>query len=248
MALFTDGNISNLADLEGYDSAVLDVAKTEAINLSTKLRLAETELGLQIEAFLLRKSTLRSRQRLDQVVATEALHRWHTLHTLALAYGDAFNSQFNDRYEGKWKEYVRLSKDAGELFFRGGVGMVSRPIPRAKPPVISLVAPGSTAPTTYIVQVAWRSAGGATGAASEEVAVVAQNGEQLEILAIDPPAGAAFYDVFAGFVAGETARQNPSPTPAGTAFTLLGVVDGPRPGAGQAPDFFLYLNRVLQRG
>jgi hypothetical protein len=249
MALFTDGRISNLADLEGYDSAILEVAKTESINLSTKLQLAETELGLQIESFLLRKATSRSpRQRLGQVVVTDALRRWHTLNTLALTYGDAFNSQLNDRYRGKWKEYQRLSRDAGDLLFQGGVGIVHQPIPRAKPPQIALVNPGSLTQTTHIIQVAWRSARAGSGAASEEVAVVAQNGEQLEILAIDPPPGAESFDVFAGFVEGETMRQNTAPIPAMTSFTLIGVIDGPRPGPGQSPDFFLYLDRVLQRG
>ena len=52
MALFTDGTISTLEELRGYESAVYDVASTERIDLSQKLVLAQQELGIELTSRL----------------------------------------------------------------------------------------------------------------------------------------------------------------------------------------------------
>ncbi|MGH9674783.1 MAG: hypothetical protein ACRD44_16515, partial [Bryobacteraceae bacterium] len=247
MALYTDGNISTLSDLQGHDSALLEVSNTEGIDLTSKLEIAEAEIGLEIEAVLLQRATIGiARTQLSQVVVTTGLRRWHTLHALALAYGDAYNSQFNDRYRGKWRRFARLAKSAADLFFQIGIGIVLQPIPRAKPPLVTLGAAGTAPAGTYLVQVAWRSAAGTVGAPSAEVVVIANNGEEVLVDAPDPPPTATAFDVFMAVMGTEATLQNAVPVPAGQVFALpdIGVVAGEPPSSGQAPDFHLYRNRI----
>ena len=45
------------------------------------------------------------RRRSRQVVVTPPLKLWHTFRTLEMVYGDAYNSQLNDRYAGKRDEF-----------------------------------------------------------------------------------------------------------------------------------------------
>ena len=45
MALFVDGPASTIDDLTDQDSGLLDVAETNGINVSTKLRLAQEEIA-----------------------------------------------------------------------------------------------------------------------------------------------------------------------------------------------------------
>src|SRR5574341_803432 len=106
--LFTDGTISTISDLLGYETAILDVASTEHIDLVTKLGLARQEIGLEVAAFLQQQEGVNAalpKPELKHIVVTDALGKWHVFHALALVYRDAYNSQLNDRYEGQWKEY-----------------------------------------------------------------------------------------------------------------------------------------------
>ena len=52
MSLFTDGFVSEVSDLVAYEADLPDVAAAEGIDLATKLRLAQTEVGAQLEAVL----------------------------------------------------------------------------------------------------------------------------------------------------------------------------------------------------
>ncbi len=56
MALFTDGTISTLEELRGYESAIYDVATTERIDLSQKLLLAKQELGIELTSRFFREN------------------------------------------------------------------------------------------------------------------------------------------------------------------------------------------------
>ena len=111
MALFTDGPISSARELQEHDALVLSVASSEGIDVAAKARLAQQELANELILFLVRRASLREypsnlrRSRgLEDVVVTNALRRWHSHKTLALVYGDAYNNQLNDRYQGKWNE------------------------------------------------------------------------------------------------------------------------------------------------
>src|ERR1051326_4705850 len=101
MALFTDGPVSGIDDLTAQDSQLLDVSQVENIDVTRKLILAQDELALELESLLKRlsyserSSSYEGRPKITMVVVTPALKMWHTFHTLALIYTDAYNSQLN---------------------------------------------------------------------------------------------------------------------------------------------------------
>ena len=85
MALFRDGLISSLEDLRVYETSLLDTASIEGVSLSNKLELAQQEIGNEILRFLIQQlepTESVTPAKLDQVVATDPLRRWHALRTL----------------------------------------------------------------------------------------------------------------------------------------------------------------------
>jgi len=255
MALFTDSYISSIAELQAYDSAILEVARIEGVDLSSKLSVADRELGLELQAFLLRHAQSGSGDRdgggygLQHVVVTSGLQQWHTLKTLALVYGDVYNNQLNDRYLGKWNQFVRIAKQASELLFQTGIGVVDNPLPRAIQPQLS-VAPSGPPANTHIVAVAWRNYRGETGASSLPKVHTTGDGESLIIKAVQPPRGAVAFDVYVGAAEPELGRQNAHPVQIGDSWTLEAqpLTEFDPPSAGQIPDRYLRLTRALQRG
>src|SRR4051794_7958865 len=164
MSLYTDGQIASLDDLRRYDSTVLDIAGTEGIDLEAKLEIAQREVGLEVTGFLLRNSIdLGVRRDLTKVIVTEPLLHTHAIHTLELAYRDAFSSQLNDRYAGKWKEYRDLSRHAFDLLFDIGVGITESPVPRGNTPITQYVEGGSNGDITYWFALAWIGPNGDRG-------------------------------------------------------------------------------------
>jgi HPt (histidine-containing phosphotransfer) domain-containing protein len=77
------------------------------------------------------------------------------------------------------------------------IGTVIDPVPQAAHPLLSLV-PGSLTPGNYFVQVAWRNANGEEGRPSEQTAIAVSSGNTLSVQAIDPPANAVTWNVYAG--------------------------------------------------
>lgn len=134
MALLTDGNPNNALALEVYESAILNVARVEMIDLEIKLTLATAELAEDVLDVLLDharafdpESTIRRSRGVSDVVVSPQMQRWHALHTLEIVYRDAFNDQLNDRYQAKFLEYRQLSKDAFAHTVRFGSGWLSLP-------------------------------------------------------------------------------------------------------------------------
>jgi hypothetical protein len=255
MALFTDSYISSIAELLAYDSSILEVARIENVDLSAKLLLSERDLSLELQAFLLRHAQSGSGHRdgggysLKHVVVTSGLQQWHTLTTLALVYGDVYNSQLNDRYLGKWNQFTRMAKQTSELLFQTGLGVVDNPLPRAHPPELSS-GPNGPPAATHIVTVAWRNHLGQNGAPSLPKVYTTTDGESLTVAAIQPPSEAVAFDVFVGASELELARQNPAPVVIGDTWTLSAqpFTSYDPPNSGQPPDRYLRLTRVLQRG
>src|SRR5579864_2372215 len=123
--LLTDGNPNDTDALTVYESAILNVAHTESIDLSVKLTLGTEEISEEVVDILLDHarafdplSTVRRRIGVSDVVVTAQMKRWHALHTLAIVYRDAFNNQLNDRYQVKFEEYRELERCAREHTIR----------------------------------------------------------------------------------------------------------------------------------
>ena len=224
MALFTDGTISTIDELMAYESALLDVARTERIDLTVKLLLARQEIGIELAMFLVERGggewsgIAWPALELKNIVVTAPLKKWHIFHTLALVYRDAYNSQLNDRYKGKWKEYYRLAKWASEALYRIGVGIVGDPLVQADKPALSSVA-GPLPGALYYAQAAWVNASGAEGNPSELVVLSTGSNTLLVAEAVDAPANAQYWDVYVGLTVGDVTLQNDTPLPVAQKWT-----------------------------
>lgn len=251
MALFTDGLIADLPDLRDYESAVLDVAGTEQIDLAAKLEIAQREIGIELTAFLVRKGVPLGPQReLSTVVVTEPLLHLHALQTLALVYRDAYNRQLNDRYLGKWKEYERLAERSLRKLLDVGVGITSSPVPRAPQPTLSHVAGGLLPSRTYHVSLAIAGFNGRTGAWSRTASIELPPGTRMSTL---PPATSGPSNglwIYAGQNESQLTRQNDVPLQPGTAW--VEPVSGLRTNLAALPvqmaDFYSANRRELLRG
>ncbi len=247
MALFTDGAVSGIEDLIAYESAMLDLATTEQIDLTVKLGLAQDELGIELEALLAGREGAPG---LANIVVTGPLRKWHVFHTLALIHRDAYHRQLNDRYLGKWKEYQRLAAWAREALRQTGLGMIYDPIPRAEKPQLSYVPAPAVAAATYYVRVAWRNAEGEEGSPSEMAILSVPAGNALMTTAVKAPACAVSWNVYVGFSALEQTLQNAAPLGVNQSWTepATGIRQGALPGGGQEPELTLRPGRTLLRG
>lgn len=250
MPLFTDGNISSLADLRGYESSILNLAGAEGIDLASKLALAQREIALELTSFLLKRGALGLQRELTNVIVTEPLLHAHTLGTLAMIYRDAFNSQLNDRYEGKWRQYTELSRRALKQLFEIGVGITATPVPKPQPPEASAMPGGNRPATTYFVRTACVGLTGTTGELSDLILVQANPGDLLRVKAAPLPPGAIGFVLYAGESEEVVARQNDAPLSDGSVWVS--------PAAGlrtdlpallvQGPDYYVSNRQQLLRG
>ncbi|MBI2686412.1 MAG: hypothetical protein HYX27_08855 [Acidobacteria bacterium] len=248
MALFVDGNPSQIFDLAIFESAIVEVAATEGIDLTAKLTIAAMELGLDLQRFLV--NTPGGQQfSLGHVAVTDGLRMWHTMLALAATYRDAHFQQLNDRHKAKWKEYERLARETGRAVLETGVGLVFRPLTKPVQPLLGQLA-GSQPARTYYVRVAWVDEKGTESSPSETAAITTQEGTALTVRAIGAPLSAQGWNVYVGLLDDQTQKQNNAPLALGTTWTLpsTGLVEGSAPGNGQTPEHYLRHIPVLQRG
>jgi hypothetical protein len=252
--LLTDGFPNDTESLRVYESGVLDVANMESIDLVVKLRLALDEISEDVLDILLSHSTdmvamLRRTKGVSDVVVSPQMKRWHALHTLEVFYRDAFNNQLNDRYQVKALEYQELSRAARQHTVRFGIGLVNNPIPRADGPHVTFTF-GLSSAASYYIQVSWVSSTGQEGAPSVLMAFDGASNQVPVIEAVNPPAGAAGFNVYAGLTPTGLALQNSSPVAVGGSFTLneTGPVSGNAPGSGQVPDSYVTGGSSFTRG
>ncbi len=150
MALFTDGDVSSIEDLRAYDTQLLDVANTEGIDVTGKLKLAQEEIAAEIATLLARNLRYAVATDCGRVVVTPPLKLWHTFLSLELVYRDAYRNQLNDRYAGKRDEFHGMVKWAYDKVVQTGLGIVNDPVgKRAFTPVWKFVNGGlpDVAPT-----------------------------------------------------------------------------------------------------
>jgi len=246
--LFTDSPAITLQDLADHETAILDTASVEGINLTVKIGLARDEVGLELQGHFPRRGA--APLELHTVVITPALRLWLIFHTLEIAYRDAYHNQLNDRYKAKWDEYKQLSRFAADLLAPIGVGTVVDPIPQAAKPVVGLVG-GGLAAGTYFVEVAWRNAGGEEGAPSELTGIEVTTATTFQAQAVSPPANAVGWNIYAGTTPDALYLQNPAPLAPGATWTEPDsgpVTSGGQVGTGQAPQFLSPAPRIMLRG
>jgi hypothetical protein len=247
--LFTDGNLASIDDLKEYESAVLQTASIEGIDITAKLKLAHRGIGFEIATYLGRHG-FSAPGDLNRVVVSEALLHWHCLHTLELIYRDAYNSQVNDRYLGKWKEYSQSANRAAGTAMGLGIGIVSGPISKALAPVVTAEPGGVLGTRTYSVAISWQAANGSAGGHSDPVVINAPLSTLVRVNAGSAPANATSWFVYAGESESDLRRQNALPLAAGSSW--LEPVTGLRSDLpavpAQSPDWYVRNQRVLPRG
>ena len=255
MALFTDGPINSTADLQNHDSAILDVATIEGIDLTAKMTLAQESIGDEILTFLLhnlardRRSRTRRFIGLADVVVTRPLGRWHAIKSLAMAYGDAYGHQLNERYQTKWQEFEGQAQLSSQQYLNAGVGLVLDPVPKAVPPSISATV-GNGNPVRYYLAVSWVNASGHEGAPSGLTMLDTSAGAIITLAMQNAPRGTTGWYVYLGATPTSLMRQNNTPVPAGSTWqtTAPNLVQGDPQNNGQRPEWFLFNDRVLLRG
>ena len=250
MALFTDGLPASIEFLRSFESGILDVAETEGIDLDAKLSLARDETADVILRFLLNAGTRdvqQQRQALGvaDVVVTPALRRLHALRTLEYVYRDAFGHQLNDRYGQKLKEYQAAVPAAEKGLFEQGVGLVSRPVPKAPTPVVT--ATGDQSQTLYLA-ISYVSADGAEGAASD--ALMTSVGAGGTIPGPIAVGWTGNWNVYAGSALDSLLLQTDEPVPSGTNWVYSGVLKAQGRGlsTGQVADSFVLNYQGVRRG
>ncbi len=254
MALLTDGPGPAIADLQAHDSSILDTARTEGIDLNKKIEIARRELDMELSVFLLRSGdgvvrSLNGDVDLRKIVVTAGLERWHVLKALAATYCDAYNSQLNDRFLGRWKHYDKLAREAGEALVEVGVGVARDPVSRPTLVTVSAAGPAG-GDVVWEIQASWRNAFGASSAPSDRVAYLANSGTQPVIQVSDAPAAASGWDIYVGVNGAPPQRQNASMLLLNSVWQVAGtgLVGGPPASPGQTPDYFVRRSRVLSRG
>ena len=186
---------------------------------------------------------------IGQIVVTPPLKRWEAMHALALVYRDAYFSQLVDRYQAKWQEYAKLTRDARESFIATGLGLVSDPVVQAAPPVLS-TTPGPQTGGTFYASVTWVNSTNQEGAPSYASSIAVSDGNLMTVGATGAPRNAVGFNVYAGTSLTAMFLQNDALLPVTATFLYVPgqITEGRLPGAGQKPDFTRPLARTIPRG
>ena len=254
MALFTDG-ISTIQDLINQDNSVLTTAQTENIDLTQKLAIALTELGIEVMALLQPGNTcgwdiwLPPSPQLINVVVTPPLQLWHVFQSLTLVYQDAYYNQLNDRYQAKRNQFQQLAKWAMQKLIQSGLGIVSDPLPEAAAPQLTAI-PGGQPAATYYASVSWLNVEGEEGQPGDAAALTVEAGNVLVVQPLSQPTNAVSWNVYAGTLATVLTLQNSAPLALDQVWIQAAPVSlgGTAPGTGQAANYTRSLPRVIQRG
>jgi hypothetical protein len=253
MALLKDGTLAGINDLTRLDAGLIDVARTEEIDLLQKLDLAREEIAYRLGQELQDESTRwpfaasAGGPTAENIVADARLQRWHALETLAQVYRDIYHSQLNDRYGKRWEHYQHLSESARDDYIHGGIPVVMKPIPRPKPPGTVILA-GPIPATTYFLAVS-ATRTGEEGEASEITAISAPDNHTLQVVAPSLAEDADGWNLYAGLSGADLALQNPTPQQGTAVFVMQTLATDTRtPTNGQEPDSIVRPRRRLRRG
>jgi hypothetical protein len=164
-----------------------------------------------------------------------------------MVYGDAYNSQLNDRYGGKRDEYHERVKWACNQTIQSGLGIAADPVKQAATPVVRASA-GALTDGTYYVAIAWTNAAGEEGASSVP-AVVQVTGGTFAV-ETSTPAKVTGWNVYSGTSPATMTVQNLQPLAPGQTWVQPDTLSttGRRAGSGQAPSYWVQVPRTIQRG
>lgn len=244
--LFTDGTILNIDDLREHDNFVLEVAGTEAIELNSKLSVAQREIGYELTSFL---RTRCPGTDLRNVIVTGQLRDLLVIHTLSAVYRDAYNLHLNDRYLGRWREFTKASERGLLRLLHNGVGMAAVPVPRPAKPEVSTSGQGGLAQGAYAIQTAWHHVTGIIGEKSAPFSVDVSTEGTITIDAGIAPPNTLGWHVFIGYQDEIPLRQNETALPVGVLWTqaagLRYDLVGPEP---TGPDYYVRNSGQIARG
>lgn len=259
MALLTDYGILGLDQLELYEGNITNVTTTHGIDVESKIQVSIASVSDQLLLRLL-KAGLSDPQHLHRrmlgmttVVVTPPLDRWLCMDVLASIFAEAYNVQLNDRFKGKWTQYLAQADVAQQLVWQYGVGIVFNPLPKPAIPLVSVFS-GSLPTQEIVVSVAWTDSSGNEGSLSDGNGLVVPDSSSIGVTtvegALNAPAGAAGWNIYVGQAGLDLTRQNNAPIPIGSSWTLpeSGILQGPMPQGGQTPDYFVIDPRRMPRG
>jgi hypothetical protein len=259
MALFTDAEIVTLDDLLQFETSLVQTASSHGINVDTKIALATNAISDRLMLWLLSVGASdpqwlnRRIIGLSTVVVTPTLKRWLCFDSLARFFAEAYNVQLNTRFQGKWTEYQSATKDAAEMVFMSGIGIVYTPLPK---PAMALVAveTGTVSPQALYVQTAWAGSHGDESALSPINGVILDGSSNIVVGmsegVLDAPRAAVGWNLYVGTSDSDITRQNNQPLAIGSTWRLppTGLINGSAPINGQQPNFYIPLSRQIQRG
>jgi hypothetical protein len=250
MALFTDCAVTSIEDLRGHDTQLLNVATVEGIDVTQKLALAHEELSIEVRGMLGRleqAGQLSAPPTVEQVVMTPPLKLWHVFRTLEMVYGDAYNSQLNDRYGGKRDEYHERVKWAYNQAILSGLGIATDPVKQAATPVV-LASAGNLTDGAYYVAIAWTNAASEEGASSVP-AMIQVSGSSFAVETSAPP-NVTGWNVYSGTSLATMTIQNEQILAPGQPWVQPDTLStmGRLAGSGQGPSYWVPVPRTIQRG
>ncbi len=259
MALFTDTAAITIDDLLSFEGSLVQVVSSHQISVDIKISLALDAISDKLMIWLLNvgasdpQSLSRQSLGLSTVVVTPALKRWICLESLSRIFAEAYNSQLNTRYQGKWKAYEQQAANAANLFSVGAVGIVYNPLPRPAMPLIS-VQSGNLPAQAIFVQTCWVDADGNESALSPENATVLAANSNIAVAmaegALGAPAAAVGWNVYEGGQSDALTKQNAQVLAIGSTWELpaSGFQIGSTGSGGQIPSFYITLSKQIRRG
>jgi len=275
MALFNDSGLIGIADLEAYEVSLSKVASTHGINIDTKTAMTLDQVGDRLLQRLVRAGAADSPYvdsvlsgaasiyslppqqgwlfTLSNVVVTPPLHRWICFEVLSQIFAEAYNTQLNDRFKGKWTEYTVRSADAEYSVSQLGIGVVHNPLARPAEAQVTVGA-GSISAGIVVVQTAWVDGRGNEGALSPLVPVTLHDSSSITVEIANgvnqSPASASGWNVYIGWDGADPSRQNLAPLAKGESWSTsaTGFVSGPAPLNGQEPELYIVDTHKLRRG
>jgi hypothetical protein len=258
MALFTDADIVTLDDLLQFETSLVQTASSHGINVDTKIALAENAISDRLMLWLLSVGASdpqwlnRRLLGLSTVVVTPTLKRWLCFDSLSRFFAEAYDVQLNTRFQGKWTEYQNATKDAAEMVFMSGIGIVYVPLPKPAMPLVAIET-GTVSPQALFIQTAWTDSHGDESALSPINGVILDGTSSIVVgmsEGADAPGGVTGWNLYVGTTDSDLTRQNNAPLAIGSTWVLpsTGLIDGPAPINGQQPNFYVPLSRQIQRG